>query len=293
MGKHRYSPHDYEFNHGFVGITNPSNQLSSPSSSSCKNDLMISSPCSSTLLSSSNIEATIMNEFNKKDKKYRIIRFKKVVGKGDKTYQILKNAILQWSPTLQQNNWAGIHMIGSKNIKRIINEDVPCAPLPASVSDHVLQVWNNGGRRLVTFSRVFGSRLFCMNPCLVIYDLVDEKQDDCDAIFTSTAYATLKGHFLCGEERVTVGIQNSYNKKLILEASNNNFHFMSSSSSKEHDNDDDGQVFVEILSCSRPNTGILGNVMFHFVKNMQLRFFKSQLDTLQEIAKDCNSIGDV
>merc|ERR1712071_724846 len=63
-----------------------------------------------------------------------------------------------------------------------------------------------GGRKLVTMSRIGGkSSIWAMNPCVVVYDLVDCRGKD--MIYTSTAYATLQGHLLAGEERVTVAIR--------------------------------------------------------------------------------------
>lgn len=322
----------YEFNHDFVGITNPIKQSSSSllittlSSSSSNNDMdnIISSPCTSatTIDTNNNEHDSIItkNDGSNNNKKYRIIRYKKIIGKGDKTYQILKNAILQWSPTLPLSssstkngnniNWAGIQML--KSNKHILKEDINTNYEGLS-NTNIMEIWNtNRQRRLVTFSRVFGSRLWCMNPCLVIYDLLDEKQinnDDFDCTFTSTAYATLKGHFLCGEERVTVGIlhkkkhhqsqdesllyqQSAYSNSMpILQASNtNHIHNHNIPSFKLQDyqniNDDDSDVFVEIVSCSTPSSGLFGNVMFHMVKNMQIRFFRQQLDTLENIVKD-------
>ena len=113
----------------------------------------------------------------------------------------------------------------------------------------------------------------------MIYDVVDEEGEDC--VFTSTAYATLKGHFLCGEERITVGMKRycePHNSLPIIQASNIN------QNANQMAYDDDGDVFVEILSCSTPSKGIFGNVVFRVVKNMQLRFFRDQLETLERIA---------
>jgi len=252
-----------EFNHDYVGITYPQPARVVITSS---RDKIISSPSSNE-----NDEILSYKETNKH--KYRIIKYKKTIGKGEETYNKLKHSILQWSPTTSKD-WSGIQIL--KPNKHILQEDISTNYEPLT---NIVQIWQSNRRRLVTYSKIFG-KLWCFNPCCVIYDVLDQEGEDC--IFTSTAYATLKGHFLCGEERLTVGMKRksepSYSNSLpIIEASNIN---------QISSQDDEGDVFVEILSCSTPSKGIFGNVVFHLVKNMQLRFFRDQLETLERIAND-------
>lgn len=90
--------------------------------------------------------------------------------------------------------------------------------------------------------------------------------------FTSTAYATMKGHLLCGEERVTVLLRDDTNQS----------------------------VDVEILSISQPgrrqktknkkkttssSSFITKRIIWPFVVGrMQKSFFQQQLDYLEQVA---------
>jgi uncharacterized protein (UPF0548 family) len=74
--------------------------------------------------------------------------------------------------------------------------------------------------------------------------------------YTSTAYATLRGHLLRGEERVTVAFR-----------------------------DDSGFVDVEILSYSKPAESFKAKCAWPFIGNMQQTFFQHQLDFLEQVAQ--------
>ena len=57
---------------------------------------------------------------------------------------------------------------------------------------------------LATFTEIqFPKSLFVANPVHVVHERKDVKYNE-NCIFSSTAYATLRGHLLSGEERVTV-----------------------------------------------------------------------------------------
>jgi uncharacterized protein (UPF0548 family) len=122
----------------------------------------------------------------------------------------------------------------------------------------VQQIWSGpGSRRLVTYTALPSKgpvRVVAMNPVGVVYDLVDQRGLDGSTTYTSTAYATLRGHWLTGEERVTVALRDS------------------------------GSVDVEILSYSRPSRSWPGRVVWPFVGGMQRRFFERQLDALERAA---------
>jgi len=248
-----------EYNHDFVGITNPCEDV--------------------------NINIASANDHSKNDKKYRVIRIKKKVGKGKDTYELMKNYILRWNPTICCT-WAGIRTCSTLR-RNCIGEDIT-EPFSDSISEKVMQIWNRGGRKLATFSRVFGTRLWCMNPCMVVYDLVDVRNEK--GIYSSTAYGTLKGHFLSGEECISVSIQNwndsffSPKKQNIISCKNDE------STTVTHPNlspcfKQEGDVFVEILSYSCPTDGIIGKVIFSSVKRMQERFFREQMNSLERTAK--------
>lgn len=76
-----------------------------------------------------------------------------------------------------------------------------------------------------------------------------------ETTYSSTAYATLKGHLLRGEERVTVAMR-----------------------------DDTGFVDVEILSLSRPAGSLKSKFVWPLIGNMQQTFFQNQMNFLEQIA---------
>ena len=81
-------------------------------------------------------------------------------------------------------------------------------------------------------------------------------------LYTSTAFATCRGHWLAGEERVTVALR-----------------------------DDDcnqpergAPVDVEILSLSRPAPSLVGKIAWPLIGRMQNTFFVQQLNALEKVA---------
>ena len=81
-----------------------------------------------------------------------------------------------------------------------------------------------------------------------------------DTTFTSTAYATMKGHLLRGEERVTVALR-----------------------------DRSEVVDVEIVSISKSGNSLKARGIWPFIGNMQHNFFNNQMDALQEVAEKCST----
>lgn len=179
---------------------------------------------------------------------WRMMRICKVVGSGKDVYEAVRDAVLGWEAMHENSKWAGIHLLnyesgGAANISR-----------PGTLPN-VLQIGlGPGAKRLVTYAKTAIPGLWAANPCMVVYDLVDMRQRG-GITFSSTAYATLRGHLLRGEERASVCLR-----------------------------DLDGSVAVEVLSLSRPAPGIMGRMVFPFVAGMQRRFFQEQIDSLERIA---------
>jgi len=83
-----------------------------------------------------------------------------------------------------------------------------------TTNTNVLQVWSSPGhRKLATYTQSklhllrllpprFSAYVYAVNPIAVVYDLIDHRGSK--TTYTSTAYGTLGGHWLQGEERVTV-----------------------------------------------------------------------------------------
>lgn len=111
------------------------------------------------------------------------------------------------------------------------------------------------------------------------------KQRSHSAIYTSTAYGTLEGHLLVGEERVTVvmqdiddgidsmGITRTGMTKGISQISN-------ASKNDSYNDDKNRPVHVEIISYSKPSS-LLGRIVFPFIGKMQNDFFQKELEHIQ------------
>ncbi|KAL3904229.1 MAG: hypothetical protein SGARI_005015, partial [Bacillariaceae sp.] len=124
----------------------------------------------------------------------------------------------------------------------------------------------SSSRRLVSFSSKtlagflpdrLKKRMYAVNPVMVVYDLIDQRAPG--TTFTSTAYATLKGHWLSGEERVSVAMR-----------------------------DGTQDVDIEILSVSRAGPTLWGKAVWPLVGKMQSNFFQEHLMHLEDVAKSCD-----
>ena len=112
---------------------------------------------------------------------------------------------------------------------------------------------------MATFSQIGFPKpmksMFIVNPVHVIYEIKDAHRSR-KCIYSSAAYATLSGHLLAGEERVTV-------------------------QKGERD-----EVEIEILSFSRSTSSILGKCIWPLIGQMQQHFFLSELYHLDKVAKE-------
>lgn len=202
----------------------------------------------------------------------------------------------------------------------------PFAPLPDSLHSHVRQVWSFPGRRpLATYTQKtlnlstffnpvrrfvpkkiqrclssLNPSIYAVNPVSVVYDVMDQRGQG--ATYTSTAYGTLRGHWLCGEERVTVLLRDSpqnqseniegLNRKSIrnervVDASygrKTKLQPVSCDHSFLPDYGRDQPVDVEILSYSRAAPSIMGRLVWPFIGKMQDSFFQSELNALERSA---------
>ena len=87
---------------------------------------------------------------------------------------------------------------------------------------------------------------------MVVYDVMDQRGPS--TTFSSTAYATMKGHLLRGEERVTVALR-----------------------------DGSQAVDVEIVSISKAGPSLKAKTIWPFCGKMQNAFFESQLEHLHQV----------
>jgi uncharacterized protein (UPF0548 family) len=159
------------------------------------------------------------------------------------------------------------------------------------------------GRKLVTYTKCqilpFVPSIYNLNPVCVVYDVIDNNHhipslltspssnskssltsshhtnhkhqektllevNNNNNVFTSTAYATLRGHLLIGEERVTVVLRPN------------------------------GKVDVEILSYSKPSSSPLGHLVFPIIGGMQHKFFINELEYIKDLFdKECRTNRNV
>lgn len=297
------SSNNMEFNHEFVGVTNPSINTSTREEEEVTHltncaTAVASAKSNPKILrqSSTSTEDTnvwIPDYFTINSSKgrrrdhppnppWRTIRIRRTVGYGQECYETLRDVILQWEGTIvapketadkkkRKESWASIRLLNylppmEHPLHFRNSRDDRVMQTSFGNNDHhppnanVNTCYQIGGnlKKLVTISKSPGG-IWTWNPCQVIYDLVDERYTDKrnhhGLTYTATAYATLKGHLLAGEERLCVAIH------------------------------DDSKVEVEVLSYSRATNSVLGKAIFPFVRGMQQRFFSDQITALEQIAK--------
>ena len=135
-------------------------------------------------------------------------------------------------------------------------------------------VTTNRQRRLGVLSRMWPRHLYCVNPVQVAYTVLDQAGTN-GCTFTSSAFATLQGHWLAGEERVTVIMR----PMTTSTQTSSSTTFMSQRLSLET-----VQVDIEILSFSKPGTRWM-RLVWPLLGNMQASFFQAQLAALANVAR--------
>ncbi|KAG7366742.1 DUF1990 domain containing protein [Nitzschia inconspicua] len=218
---------------------------------------------------------------------WRVLVYRKRVGKGRACYERVRDAALDWEfesadgvmgllevpatcpkglqpwnqkqKQQQQNNMPALYRSSSRYTVRPADLD---QLVDSSSSSAFYRSLGASSRRLVSYSskavagflpKPLRKKLYAVNPVMVVYDVVDQRARDCT--FTSTAYATLKGHWLSGEERVSVALR-----------------------------DGSQDVDVEILSISRAGPSLWGKAVWSMVGKMQQTFFQEHLKHLEDTA---------
>ena len=175
---------------------------------------------------------------------WRILRFRKRVGYGKRCYACVQNAI---------HNWDFVSHDGKKAMGIIApTKSVHLAEFNQTQPTTVPRIGLLG-----TFSEIrLLNSLFVVNPIQVIYDIKDSRNIIPKSTVSSSSYATLDGHLLTGEERVSI----------IFREKND-------------------AVDVEIVSFSRPAPSINGRIAWPFIGRMQKQFFLKELEHLSRVAK--------
>ena len=267
------------FNHNLVGMTNPNLQVSDAAEMaamgiSWNNTATVSEDDDKSIKLVSSIVLPTASEDcwwpgmaqEPNNNEWRVLRFRQRVGKGQDCYEQCRDAALAWE---FQGVGQGMVRVEDSRPERksgsashahnnqCQEQDQDCK---SSQSASLLsQTWAPGRRRFVTYTSFpkrggpFVPHLYTVNPVAVVYAAVDQRAPGTTC--TATAYATLAGHFLCGEERVTV-------------------------CHRDHDNG----VDVEILSVSRASDSFPGRWVWPLVGPLQRSFFSQQLHALQRVA---------
>mmetsp|Transcript_11634 Transcript_11634/g.21461 ORF Transcript_11634/g.21461 Transcript_11634/m.21461 type:complete len:559 (+) Transcript_11634:30-1706(+) len=218
---------------------------------------------------------------------WKILVYRKRVGRGRACYERVRDAALDWEFQSPDGTMGLLEIPrtpprGSKVEQQ--QAKYPKSHLPRSSSRYSVRPIETellaegressthrslgaSSRRLVSFASKpltgflppgLKKRLYAINPVMVVYDVIDARE--AGTTFTSTAFATLKGHWLSGEERVTVAFR-----------------------------DGGEDVDVEILSISRPGPSIFGKALWPFLGKMQSSFFQQHLQHLAQTAADAPS----
>lgn len=210
----------------------------------------------------------------KKSSSWRVLCYRKRVGYGRECYERVKQSAL--ANDFDDGGRKGIISVVPPRTKSITPYHRFAQPglyseiYATSTSNNAQALWPGGGRRLATFARsgpFSWLRIFAVNPVSVVYEMEDQRMEDPTGarggcLYTSTAFATCRGHWLAGEERVTVALR-----------------------------DDDcnqpergAPVDVEILSLSRPAPSLVGKIAWPLIGRMQNTFFVQQLNALEKVA---------
>ena len=173
---------------------------------------------------------------------WRVLRFYKRVGYGKSCYRRVQETVFDWDFTSR---------VGKKSMG-IISAATDCNRM-------------NKTRRglLATFTEIYLPKplksLFVINPVHVVYDVKNHQKSTVKGkcISSSSAYATLSGHLLSGEERVSI----------IWNRSND-------------------EVYVEIVSFSRAAPSTVGKLIWPLIGGLQKNFFLSEFDHLDKVASE-------
>lgn len=306
------------FNHDCVGFTKPTDSSS---------QLMSTTVTTNASLSSSPVASLTMEEWwpNSEEREgWTLKRYTRRVGKGTKCYNSVKDKILDWEFAHQekvvqkdqpQNTMMGIQEPSCGILRAIPKAShQPQNFIPENINQNVFQICNdpmmNICRKLVTFTK-FDLRIpfvpnkvlfpipflpramYAVNPVAVVYDIIDERvpnDGSGKSLYTSSAYSTLKGHLLSGEERVTVIMRGDHDTVdigsiLPATAGRINGNFMHNDASLSSSSDGGGWVDVEIVSYSKAAPSLLGRMVWPFVGKKQDSFFTSEMDALEYVAR--------
>jgi hypothetical protein len=158
----------------------------------------------------------------------------------------------------------------TKGIRTINVDGVGVPPYP----NHPPSPAAAASKRMVSWTKI-GPFWYVLNPIAVVYEYINQSIPTKDhhhnnnhtllGYYTSCAYATQKGHWIAGEERVTVVYRN------------NNHHASASAPTDNQDDSSSSSVEVEIVSISQPAPSFMGRLSWPLIGKLQHNFFVQQL----------------
>jgi uncharacterized protein (UPF0548 family) len=207
-----------------------------------------------------------------KKQEWRVLTYRRRVGTGVDCYQRVRDAALDWEFTTSGDDGdMGLLSVPSSSEIQQSPNNPPHLPHPyvaprgrytvspiAQEGEEAVPFHQciGAARRMVSFSATrvlpFFPKVYSVNPVMVVYDLVDQRGPG--TTFSATAYATMKGHLLRGEERVTVALR-----------------------------DDNQAVDVEIVSISKAGPSMKAKGIWPFIGKMQSTFFEQHLNHLERV----------
>lgn len=187
----------------------------------------------------------------------RVLRYQLQVGEGMQCYERVRDFARKWE---FDSGDKGIEVVESNPHGSQYSQSFRIHhPLEGTTTS--AERSENWGRRMVSWTKV--GPFYVLSPIAVIYECVNQNgsgRDGAGTLYTSCAYSTQQGHWLSGEERVTVAIRETKD------------HFRPP------------PVEVEILSISRPAPSLMGRLAWPLIGRMQEKFFVEQLRALHQSA---------
>jgi len=236
------------FNHDEVGITQPTMDMDNNAFPSClgytkKTKRALKVHQIDSFDAETNCSNTNLNG-------WRILRFRLQVGHGKACYRRVQNALLNWEFEAQKGKKSMGILSAATGTRKTADIWLKGSGLGFNVPRKSL---------LATFTEISLPKplksLFVVNPVHVVYEVKDAYFHN--YLFSSTAYATLSGHLLSGEERVTVVWRKGTSD----------------------------EVDIEIVSFSQAAPSIGGKLIWPLIGRMQKQFFLSEMSHLNEVAK--------
>jgi uncharacterized protein (UPF0548 family) len=185
----------------------------------------------------------------------RVLRYQLKVGEGTECYERVRDAALAWEFASKDK---GIKHVPAQSAGYGSSYGRSVHPLEGMTDSADRK--ENWGKRLVTWTSV--GPFHVLSPVAVVYEWVNQRgsgRDGGGTLFTSCAYSTQKGHWLAGEERVTVALRDTF------------------------DTHELAPVEVEIVSISRPAPTLMGRLAWPLIGRLQDKFFVDELRALHQV----------